>query len=618
VTRIRLVLGIASVVSWSCSFLLGDLGLPAQDADAGSSMPDAGRDAGGAVDAGVDAGQDAAVPECVDDFDCPDDFVDCTDPLCLGGDCFLSENDALCAAGTCDAAFGCTGCDLYDQSGCAADERCTLDCEGGEVCADDGPVGVGAPCVPAEGDGFGACDPEIDDCEAGSLCRLPAVAGAVARCNRVCLGDDDCGNAADDLDSICLHGVTLGGASVDLCSVRCDPMTQDCVIASDACYVNENGGRWGSHCSPEGADREGDPCVDNAECAAGLGCGAALGLADDVCVRLCDLGEVALPCPGEGTCEDVGHSVVGVCRCAGGDCAAGETCCDGTCVDTLASDAHCGACDAACGGAEGDACVDGGCECAGDPQCSGDATDTCCPGIGCTNTAAELAHCGGCGSACTASEGNACDGGICECEGGAACAGTPADTCCAGAGCIDTTADLANCGACALVCTATRADSCDAGSCECAGDPECGGGFNDRCCPGAGCIDLETDAAHCGGCAAACVAAEADRCFGGDCRCGAAASCAGTPADTCCGALGCVDTLADVAHCGGCGALCAAAEGNACSAGSCECDGGPACAGTSVDTCCPGAGCVDTETDELHCGGCFLPCGGTCVGALCT
>jgi hypothetical protein len=71
----------------------------------------------------------------------------------------------------------------------------------------------------------------------------------------------------------------------------------------------------------------------------------------------------------------------------------------------------------------------------------------------------------------------------------------------------------------------------------------------------------------------------------------------------------CIDTTANVDHCGGCGV---------------PCEGGLFClAGACVDDCgalaeCSGA-CVNTDTNDLHCGGCNAPCAGgqSCAGGSC-
>ncbi len=78
---------------------------------------------------------------------------------------------------------------------------------------------------------------------------------------------------------------------------------------------------------------------------------------------------------------------------------------------------------------------------------------------------------------------------------------------------------------------------------------------------------------------------------------------------TACGADSCVDTASDERHCGGCGVRCG--EGEACVDGACRCGGvagGEDCAGTAASTCC-GTRCVDLDTSSEHCGACNDRCG---------
>ncbi len=75
----------------------------------------------------------------------------------------------------------------------------------------------------------------------------------------------------------------------------------------------------------------------------------------------------------------------------------------------------------------------------------------------------------------------------------------------------------------------------------------------------------------------------------------------------------CVDTLTDEAHCGGCNQACE--SGQACAGGTCQSGGCP----DDLDPC--GGDCVDTQTDPSHCGSCGNGCNSetqTCQGGLCT
>jgi hypothetical protein len=72
----------------------------------------------------------------------------------------------------------------------------------------------------------------------------------------------------------------------------------------------------------------------------------------------------------------------------------------------------------------------------------------------------------------------------------------------------------------------------------------------------------------------------------------------------------CVDTMTDNAHCGGCDKPCEG--GSSCKMGKCECpmDKPDLCA----------MSCVDTKTDNAHCGGCDKPCmmGENCKESSCS
>lgn len=112
-------------------------------------------------------------------------------------------------------------------------------------------------------------------------------------------------------------------------------------------------------------------------------------------------------------------------------------------------------------------------------------------------------------------------------------------------------------------------------------------------CGGAACIDLQTDALHCGSCEQACGGTAV--CVDGGCAC---------PGDLSSCDSGCVDLNSDPANCGSCGTGCGALF---CLQGRCSPDCGPL-------TECEGA-CVDLLSDSNHCGACGMACG---PGASCS
>ncbi len=180
----------------------------------------------------------------------------------------------------------------------------------------------------------------------------------------------------------------------------------------------------------------------------------------------------------------------------------------------------------------------------------------------------------------------------------------PALRCCETSGanaCFDLRNDPSHCGECDIDCVAeNRGDGCSASACTCGAAPlGCSGMREDFCCPPRTpdgeryCANLSTGVTDCGECGRACDARRADRCDGGECRCGADRDpCAGTADSVCCqvGAdIGCVDTTSDLFNCGGCNNLCPSGE-------RCEestCTSGAACPGGCApdETCCDGTCC---------------------------
>ncbi|MBI5516377.1 MAG: hypothetical protein HY909_21510 [Deltaproteobacteria bacterium] len=142
------------------------------------------------------------------------------------------------------------------------------------------------------------------------------------------------------------------------------------------------------------------------------------------------------------------------------------------------------------------------------------------------------------------------------------------------------------------------------------------------CCGGA-CVDTQANLAHCGRCDARCAVPNATpACMNGMCAVG---TCTGTFAD--CdrdAANGCeASTLSDARHCGACGMACASRPNRAveCAGGRCAymCVPGFAdCDGMTAN------GCeTDTRTTAAHCGACGRGCSpanaaGACVAGACT
>lgn len=146
-----------------------------------------------------------------------------------------------------------------------------------------------------------------------------------------------------------------------------------------------------------------------------------------------------------------------------------------------------------------------------------------------------------------------------------------------GDACVDVQSDALHCGTCGVSCAAGQA--CDGGQCVCHADLS-------AC--GTSCVDTNSSGLHCGACNNSC--APGLKCSLGQCS------------DTCapglaeCGA-DCVDTTSNVFHCGECNAGCG--TGLSCDGGACSCPPGQLlCGGT----------CVDPNTSGSHCGACFSSC----------
>ena len=159
-----------------------------------------------------------------------------------------------------------------------------------------------------------------------------------------------------------------------------------------------------------------------------------------------------------------------------------------------------------------------------------------------------------------------------------------------------------------------------------------------RCLGGGRCtVHFDRNLHHCGHCRAECNPGNtlvADACSPtgvmanpGRCTCSVngAGMDACTAGDTCCavdahgaavGNPGCVNTNMDVHHCGGCGNVCDSTATDACVGGTCMCGSGAPCG--AGQSCC-GGGCVDLAGDVNNCGACGHACGAntTCNAGVC-
>jgi hypothetical protein len=359
--------------------------------------------------------------------------------------------------------------------------------------------------------------------------------------------------------------------------------------------------------------------------------------------------------------------------CSAGKCAApctnSQIACDGACVNPMTDPNHCGDCKTAC--ANNTFCSMGHCSL----SCMMPLSQC---GQSCVDTRSDPDHCGGCNSPCAvlahASRGcansmctlGACDMGFRDCDGQLATGcevdvdndpkncGTCGKTCqnvangspgctkgqCGVGSCLANFADcdgdptngcetniltdLKNCGTCGKGCgmVANASASCTNGQCVIA---QCNQGFRDCDAMYAdGCeVNTVSDVGNCGACGNSCVTANATAaCINSACAIG---MCNQGFAD--CDKLvvnGCeIDTAMDLANCGGCGKVCAVANGTpVCTMGACTIGG---CTKNFSD--CDkmvGDGCeVNYTVDVNNCGGCNMKCQAvanataSCGGAMC-
>ncbi len=584
--------------------------------------------------------------------------------------CKLANATAACTAGKCAVAQcnpGFADCDGNPANGCevniAAD---VMNCDGcGKVCAPAHatPKCNAGACI------IGACDAGFVDCDANPAdgCEVNVVTDPAncGGCGKACSsvnGAPTCvnggcqiacnpgfGNCDGNVANGCEVNTTTDAANCGACGAACNLANATPKCTGGKCQI--------ASCAAGFADCDGNPANGcevnlNGDVANCGGCGtpcapahASPRCAGGLCqINACDPGFVDCDAnPGDGCevnvnsdpancggCGKACSSVNGTPTCVNGGCQiacnAGFGNCDGLtsngCETNLGGDAaNCGACGNACNLANAIAKCGGG-QCAiascnpGFADCDGVAANGCE-----VNLTLDVAHCGACGTPCAPPNASPkCAGGACQigaCNPGFLdCDGVAADGCE-----VNSTADAANCGGCGKLCSsANGVASCVNSACQIA----CNAGFGN--CDGLssnGCeINLNSDAANCGGCNKACALAHASpKCVGGACQIASCAAgwsdCNGNPADGCE-----THTDADPANCGACGKACALANASAsCTAGACAisgCNAGFAdCDGVAAN------GCeVNLLGDANNCNACGHVCAlpnatAKCAGGAC-
>ncbi len=505
-------------------------------------------------------------------------------PTCGGGACGIA-----CAAdwADCDGDLA-NGCEVHltnDVGHCGACGTACSTTNGTPSCS----AGV---CAIACTDGFADCDGNASTgCEV-TLASDPLHCGACGTACNATNGTATCTSATCGI--VCNPGfANCDGDPSNGCEVNLETDTANCGACRTACDATN-----------------GTASCRNGAC--GIACNSGYGDCDGSAANGCEVNLQAdtAHC---GTCGTACNATNGTASCGAGVC--GITCnsgygdCDGSasngCEVNLNTDtAHCGACVVACSAINGA------------PSCSAGVCEiSCAPGFadcdlsnvdGCeVNLTTDPAHCGACINACNGTNGTAtCSGAACgiTCDAGwADCDASLANGCE-----VNTKTDPANCSACGATCDATNGTPfCETGACGIT----CAVGFGDcDAQPANGCeSDLATDPNHCNACGNACPvpANGTPSCTGGTCgiaTCDAGfADCDTLPGDGCE-----VNVTSDVANCGGCGAACAAANVAT-----------PACVGSACAVSACAAGWTDYDGSFADGCECKTPVSSpTCAGAL--
>lgn len=180
-------------------------------------------------------------------------------------------------------ASGPPPCDPFAQTGCAADQKCTLvDFNGpGFGCAAAGTLGDKEACT------------KDSECEAGFVC---VDFGAGLSCHGLC--SDALGKACPASDEMCWGVTKVGQKPPFICLplTHCDPLAQDCADPKQGCYPLSGGADAQWACFAAGAKTDGQSCVNSNDCIEGFVCHAR------TCAQLCDAKGGAPACA-TGTCQ---------------------------------------------------------------------------------------------------------------------------------------------------------------------------------------------------------------------------------------------------------------------------------------------------------------------------
>ena len=525
-----------------------------------------------------------------------------------------------CAIATC--ATGRADCDLTYADGCEVDVRTDVSNCGscGHVCNVAGGSVTAYSCV-AQVCGIAACAPGRADCDLvySTGCEVDTTSSVsnCGGCNQPCATPhatptcfqslcrvQSCDTGWKDCDGDVGNGCEVDSRS-DVnhcggCAIACSFANADAFCSNSAC---------GFTCKPGFWDLDGNPAN---------GCEYACAVASDSdplncgsCGHVCNVagGTVAsYACPAK--------------ACAIASCSPGRADCDlayadGCEVNLRVDAANCGSCGHVCNVAGGAvAAYSCAAEVCGIASCTpGRADCDLVYSTGCeVDTTSSLPNCGGCNQACATPHATptcfqslcrvqACDPGWKDCDGDAS------------NGCeVDSRVDVAHCGGCGVACSFANADAfCSSSACGFTCQP----GFWDLDGnPGNGCeyacaVGSDSDPLNCGSCGLVCnVAGGTVASYACPAKTCAIASCVGGRADCDLAyANGCeVDTTSSLSHCGGCAQPCATPHATSvCDLGQCKvsaCDPGwKDCNGLASD------GCeIDSQSSLSHCGACGNAC----------
>ncbi len=536
---------------------------------------------------------------------------------CIGGVCNCPAETSF--VGPCsDEQLCCgTGCENYlvdiDNCGECGNEcnRVTAERNASQPAADQCVGGV-CQCGAA-----GACGPnlmccgaacvgynDINNCGAcGNVCFSDASSparmtcpAATLRCECAVANRADCNsNSADGCERDLQTDVNHCGG----CGNRCSFANASAECTGGSCHIASCNSGWGNCDGNEanGCETQLNSLSNCASC--GTSCSRANATA---------------------TCA-TGSCAIAMCSSGWGNCDGND---GNGCELRLNTTANCGGCGVGCAPpfATG-TCSSGSCQIMSCDTLRGDCGGG--VGNGCETDFTTTSNCNGCGVSCTRANATpTCAGGMCRigsCSSGwDNCDGTD------GNGCETSLNQPSSCGSCTNMCSLmhTATYSCPSGTCRVA---SCSSGWGN--CDGShpnGCETPTNTTTNCGACGMACMPQHAT----GDCSTGtcAIASCTSGWADCNGGAgNGCETQLGTDANCNGCGNTCTAPQtcGGGGTPGTCGCTPMP-CGGrcgSVPDGCggmiscggCPGASnmccnsmCVDTDTSNMHCGGCNMPC----------